>query len=155
MPGVPRELAEHHLNTVPKLKPAKQFLRCFNGERRNAIGEEIARLLAVGFIMEFFYPEWLANPVLVLKKNGTWRTCIDYRDLNKVCPKYPFALPRIDQIIDSTAGCELLCFLDAYSGYHQIKMAIEDQKKTYFITPLVAFCYTSMPFFLKNAGATY
>ena len=155
MPGVPRELAEHHLNIDPKLKPVKQFLRRFNDERRNAIGEEIARLLAAGFIMEVFYPEWLANPVLVLKKNGTWRMCIDYTDLNKPCPNDPFALPRIDQIIDSTAGCELLCFLDAYSGYHQIKMALADQEKTAFITPFGIYCYTSMPFGLKNAGATY
>ena len=63
--------------------------------------------------MEVFYPEWLANPVLVMKKNKTWRMCIDYTCLNKACPKDPFALPRIDQVIDSTAGCELLSFLDA------------------------------------------
>src|SRR3954465_11143951 len=102
-----------------------------------------------------FYLEWLANPVLVLKKNETWHMCIDYTDLNKACPKDPFALPRIDQIIDSTAGCELLCFLDTYSGYHQIKMSLEDQEKTTFITPFGIFCYTSMPFGLKNARATY
>ena len=71
MPGVPRELAEHHLNIDPKLKPVTQFLHRFNDERRNTIGEEIARLLAAGLIMEVFYPEWLANPVLVLKKNKT------------------------------------------------------------------------------------
>jgi len=71
MSGVPRELAEHHINTDPKMKPVKQFLRHFNDERRNAIGEEIARLLAAGFIIDVFHPEWLANPVLVLKKNGT------------------------------------------------------------------------------------
>src|SRR4051812_1422707 len=81
--------------------------------------------------------------------------CIDYTYVNKACPKDPFALPHIDQIIDSTAGCELLCFLDAYSRYHQIKMGIEDQENTSFITPFGAFCYTSMPFILKNAGATY
>ena len=68
--------------------------------------------------MEVFFPEWLVNPVLVLKKNNKWRMCIDYTSLNKACPKDPFALPRIDQVIDSTAGCELLSFLDAYSGYH-------------------------------------
>src|SRR4051812_17757206 len=104
-------------------------------------------------IMEVFYPEWLANPVLVLKKNGTWRMCIDYTDLKKACPKNPFALPRIDQITDSTVGCELLCFLDAYSSYHQIKMALEDQDKTAFITPFGIYYYTSMPFGFKNAGA--
>src|SRR4051812_40030771 len=121
MPGVPRELAKHHLNTDPKLKPVKQFLRRFNDERRGAIGEEIARLLTARFIMEVFYPEWLANPVPILKKNGAWRMCIHYTDLNKACPKDPFVLARIDQIIDSTAWCELLCFLDAYYGYHQSK----------------------------------
>src|SRR4051812_38497059 len=155
MPGVPRELIEHNLNIDPKLKSVKQFLRRFNDERRNAIGEEIARLLAAGFIMEVYYPEWLENPVLILKKNETWRMCIDYTDLNKAYPKDPFALPRIDQIIDSTAVCELLCFIDAYSGYHQIKMALEDQEKTTFITPFGIYWYTSMPFSLKNAGATY
>src|SRR3954466_12323100 len=135
MPSFPRELVEHHINTDPKLKLVKQFLRRFNDERRNTIREEIARLLTAGFIMEVFYPEWLANPVLVLKKNRTWRMCIDYTNLNKACPKDPFALPCIDQIIDSTTGCEILCFLDAYSGYRQIKMALEDQDKTAFITP--------------------
>ena len=70
----------------------------------------MARLLAAGFIVELFHPEWLANPVLVLKKNGTWRMCVDYMDLNKACAADPFALPRIDQIIDATSGCERLSF---------------------------------------------
>ena len=92
---------------------------------------------------------------MVMKKNATWRMCIDYTSLNKACPKDLFALPRIDQVIDSTAGCELLCFLDAYLGYHQIKMKEEDQEKTSFITPFGAFSYVSMPFGLKNADTTY
>jgi hypothetical protein len=81
--------------------------------------------------------------------------CIDYTSLNKACLKVPFPLPRIDQIIDSTAGCELLCFLDAYSGYHQIKMKESDQLATSFITPFGMYCYVMMPFGLRNAGATY
>jgi hypothetical protein len=81
--------------------------------------------------------------------------CIDYTDLNKHCPKDPFGLPRIDQVIDSTAGCDLLCFLDCYSGYHQITIKEEDQEKTVFITPFGAYCYTTMSFGLKNAGTTY
>ena len=136
MPGVPRELAEHTLNVDPKFKPVRQFLRQFNKERCNAIGEEVARLLAAGFIVEFFHPEWLANLVLVLKKNGTWRMCADYTNLNKACPADPFALPRIDQIIDATAGCERLIFLDAYSGYHQIKMVVKYQEKKLLSLPL-------------------
>ena len=155
MPGVPRELAKNSLNVDPKFKPVRQYLRRFNEERRKAIGEEVARLLAAGFIIEVFHAEWLANPILVLEKNGTWRMCVDYTNLNKACPSDPFALPRIDQIIDAMAGCESLCFLDAYSGYHQIKMKLEDQEKTAFITPFGAFCYTTMPFGLKCAQATY
>jgi hypothetical protein len=96
MPGVPRELAEHSLNVRPDAKPVKQPLRRFVEEKRRAIGEEIARLLVAGFIMEVFYPDWLANPILVLKKNNTWQICIDYTSLNKACPKDPFALPWID-----------------------------------------------------------
>ena len=76
MPGVSRELAEHTLNIDPKFKLVRQFLRHFNEERRKAIGEEVAQLLAAGFILEVFHPEWLANPVLVLKKNDTWHMCV-------------------------------------------------------------------------------
>lgn len=93
MPGVSREFSEHHLNVDPKMKLVRQYLRRFNEERQKAIGEEVARLLAAGFIVEVFHPGWLANPVLVLKKNGTFRMCIDYTDLNKACPKEPIALP--------------------------------------------------------------
>jgi hypothetical protein len=155
MPGVPRELAKHSLHVRSDAKPVKQPLRLFVEEKRKAIGEEIARLLAAGFIMEVFNPDWLANPVLVLKKNNTWCMCIDYTGLNKACPKDPFALPRIDQVIDSTAGCDLLSFLDAYSGYHQIPLNQLDQIKTSFITPYRAYYYVTMPFGLKNAGETY
>jgi hypothetical protein len=81
--------------------------------------------------------------------------CVDYTDLNKHCPKDPFGLPRIDQVVDFTAGCFVLSFLDCYSGYHQISLAKEDEEKTAFITPFGAFYYTSMSFGLKNAGATY
>jgi hypothetical protein len=81
--------------------------------------------------------------------------CVDYTGLNKACPKVPYPLPRIDQIVDSTAGCETLSFLDAYSGYHQIRMKESDQLATSFITPFGMYCYVTMPFGLRNAGATY
>jgi hypothetical protein len=155
MLGVPRELAEHSLHVRQDAKPVKQLLRRFAEGKRKAIGEEIARLLTAGFIMEVFYPDWLANPVLVLKKNNTWRMRIDYTTLNKACPKDPYALPCIDQVIDSTAGYDLMSFLDAYSGYHQIPLYQIDQIKTSFITPYGSYCYVTMPFVLKNAGATY
>jgi hypothetical protein len=107
-------------------------------------------------IREVLHPEWLANPVLVCKKNtNDRRMCVDYTDLNKHFPKDPFGLPQIDQVTDSTAGCDLLCFLDCYSEYHQITIKEEDQEKTTFITPFGAYCYTTMSFGLKNADATY
>ena len=81
--------------------------------------------------------------------------CIDYTDLNKHCPKDPFGLPHIDEVIDSTASCKLLCFLDCYSGYQQIALKEEDQIKMSFIMPFGAYCYTTMSFGLKNTGATY
>jgi hypothetical protein len=118
----------------------QQWLRRFDEERRRAIGLELQKLLEAGFIKEVFHPTWLANPVLVKKKNGKWWMCVDYTSLNKACPKVPFPLPRIDQIIDSTAGCELICFLDAYSGYHQIKMKESDQLATSFITLFGVYC---------------
>jgi hypothetical protein len=155
MPGIPREVAEHSLDILPHSRAVQQRLRRFDEERRRAIGAELRKLLEAGFIKEVFHPTWLANPVLVKKKNGKWRMCIDYTSLNKACPKVPFPLPHIDQIVDSTAGCELLCFLDAYSGYHQIKMKESDQLATSFITPFGMFRYVTMLFGLRNAGATY
>jgi hypothetical protein len=99
--------------------------------------------------------EWLANLVLVRKKNNEWRMCVDYTNLNKHLPKDPFGLPRIDEVVDSTAGYKLLSFLDCYSAYHQISRRDEDQIKMSFITPFGAYCYMTMSFGLKNAGATY
>ena len=156
MPGVPKELIEHSLKVNEKATPKKQRLRRFAQDKREAIKKELAKLLAAGFIKEVYHPEWVANPVLVKKKNNNeWRMCVDYTDLNKHCPKDPFGLPRINQVMDSTAGYALLCFLDCYSGYHQIALKEEDQIKTTFITPFRAYVYKTMSFRLKNAGATY
>ena len=149
------DIAEHKLHVKLDAEPVKQPLRRLSEEKIRIVGEEIARLLAASFIMEVFFPEWLANPVLVLKKNNKWRMCIDYTILNKACPKDPFALPRIDQVIDSTARCELLSFSDAYAGYHQIKLDPADCLKTTFITPFGAFCYLTMTLGLRNVGATF
>ena len=117
--------------------------------------DEVTKLLAAGFIREVHYPEWLANVVLVKKANGKWRMCVDFTDLNKACPKDSFPLLRIDQLVDSTTGQKLLTFMDAFSGYNQIRMAEEDQEKTSFITSQGLYYYKVMPFGLKNARATY
>jgi len=122
--------------------------------KRRLLGQ-ITWLLVARFIKEVYHPDWLANPVLVRKKNNEWRMCVDYTDLNKHSPKDPFGLPRIDEVVDSMAGCELLSFLHCYSGYHQISLKEDDQIKTFFITHFGAYCYSTMSFGLKNAGATY
>lgn len=93
--------------------------------------------------------------MVVPKKEGKWRVCVDNINLNDACPKDSFPLPWIDQIVDATVGHEMLSFLDAFSGYHQIPMAPEDEEKTAFITPHGLYYYKVMPFGLKNAGATY
>ena len=121
-----REVVEHALKIRPCSKLVKQRLRRFDEEKRRAIGKQITKLLAAEFIKEVFHPEWLANPVLVRKKSEKWRMCVDYMGLNKACPKDPFPLSCIDQVVDSTSGCETLCFLDVYSGYHQIVMKESD-----------------------------
>ena len=92
---------------------------------------------------------------MVKKANGNWRMCIDFTDLNKTCPKDSYSLPRIDTLVDSTTRHQLLSFMDAFSGYNQIRMDESDQEKTSFVTSQGLFCYKVMPFGLKNAGATY
>jgi hypothetical protein len=155
MSSVPRELAEHSLDVSKTAKPIKQKLCSLEKDRKEVIRVEIIKLLAVGFIRECKNLVWLANPVLVPKKSSQWRMCIDYNNLNMHCPKDPFPLPCIDQVVDSTAGSVLLCFLNCYSGYHRIALRVSDQDKMAFIMPHDIYCYTAMTFSLKNAGATY
>ena len=135
MPGILREVTKHTLKIHPGSRPVKQHLRRFDEEKHRAIDEEIAKLSAAEFIKEVYHPEWLTNPILVQNKCGKWRMCVDYTGLNKACPKDLLPLPCIDQIVDSTSGCETLCFLNAYSGYHQIVMKESNQLVTSFITP--------------------
>ena len=111
--------------------------------------------MIAGFIREVYYPKWLANVVMVKKSNGKWRMCVDFTNLNRACPKDSFPLPRIDQLVDSIASHKLLTFMDAFSGYNQIRISEEDQEKTTFVTSQGLYCYKVMPFGLKNAGATY
>jgi hypothetical protein len=87
-------------------------------EKIEAAKDEVQRLLDVGFIKEVRYPQWLANVVMVRKKNGKWQICTDFTDLNKCYPKDDFPLARIDQIVDSAVGCDIMALLDSFSGYH-------------------------------------
>ena len=102
------------------------------------------------FIWEFYYPDWLANVVMVRKANGKWRTCVDFTNLNNACPKDSYPLPRIDQLVDLIVGHKLLSFMDAFSSYKQIRM--DEVDKASFITSQGLFCYKVMPFGLKNVG---
>ena len=155
MTGIDPAIAVHRLQVDPDHPPVKQKRRKIAPERNRAVNEEIQKLLDIGSVREVHYPDWLANVVVVRKKNGKWRVCIDFTDLNKACPKDSFPLPHIDMLVDATAGHELLSFMDAFSGYNQILMHPDDQEKTAFITERGIFCYKVMPFGLKNAGATY
>ncbi|KAK0592411.1 hypothetical protein LWI29_018735 [Acer saccharum] len=155
MIGIDLEVMVHRLQVDPNHQPVKQKRRKFAPERNKVINEEIQKLFDIGSVREVKYPDWLANVVVVKKKNEKWRVCIDFTDLNKACPKDSFPLPHIDMLVDATAGHELLSFMDAYSGYNQILMHPDDQEKTAFVTERDIFCYKVMPFGLKNAGATY
>ena len=119
------------------------------------MAEEVRKLLEASFIREVYFPDWLANVVMVKKANGKWRMCVDFTDLNRACPKDSYPLPRIDTMVDSTVRHELLSFMDDFLRYNQIKMKEDNQERTSFVTSQGIFCYKVMPFELKNAGATY
>ncbi|XP_010474084.2 PREDICTED: uncharacterized protein LOC104753544 [Camelina sativa] len=139
----------------PTVTTHKQKRRKLGFEGSQAVNDEVDKLLSARSFVEVKYPDWLANPVVVKKKNGKWRVRVDITDLNKACPKDSFSLPRIDQLVEATAGNELLTFMDVFSGYNQILMHKDDREKTSFITDRGTYCYKVMPFGLKNAGATY
>nr|CAN80114.1 hypothetical protein VITISV_004221 [Vitis vinifera] len=138
MKGIHPSIVSHRLNILPTARPVRQRVRRFHPDRQKVIKDEIDKLLEAGFVREVEYPNWLANVVVVPKKEGKWQVCVDYTNLNNACPKD-----------------RMLSFLDAFSGYHQIPMAPTDEEKTAFITPQGLYCYKVMPFRLKNPGATY
>jgi hypothetical protein len=152
MSGIPREVIEHKLKIDLEFKPIKQKERTHTSERHETIRVEVNKLLEARFIRPVDYLSWLANPVLVEKPDGPWCMCIDYTSLNKACPKDEYPVSRICQIMDSMTTSGLLSFLDVYSGYHQISLAIDDEEKTLFITLFAIFCYTMMAFGLKKGG---
>jgi len=135
------------------MSPRKK--RKLGEERRLTAKAEADKLLSAGFIEEAHYTTWLSNMVLVKKANGKWRMCVDYMDLNKVCPRDAYPLSNIDRLVDGATGNKVLGFLDAYSGYNQIPMAASDMNKIAFITDDTNYFYKVIPFGLKNAGATY
>ena len=150
VPRVDLEFIMHKLNVDLSFPSKKQKPRRSGKEHVEAVRSEVRRLRDAGAIKE-----WLANTMVVKKKNGNWRVCVDFTDLNQACPKDLFSMPKIDQLVDATYGHPRMSFLDAFQGYHQIAPAPEEQEKTVFISPDANYHYIVMPFGLKNAGAIY
>ena len=153
--GVDPSFICHHLNVSPSVTPKKQPPRRSSKEHSDAVKDEVMKLKQVGAIKEVFYPEWLANTIVVKKKTGKWHICVDFTDLNKAYPKDPFPMPRIDQLVDSIVDHPWMSFLDTFQGYHQIPLALDDQERTAFVTPIENYHYKMMPFGLKNVRAIY
>nr|GEU69686.1 reverse transcriptase domain-containing protein [Tanacetum cinerariifolium] len=124
-------------------------------KRAKAIQAEVQKLVEAGIMREVYYHDWLSNPIMVKKHDGSWRMCVDFTDLNKAYPQDCYPFTEIDWKVESLCGYPFKCFLDAYKGYHQIQLAEADEEKTAFHTGQGVYCYTKMPFGLKNTGATY
>jgi hypothetical protein len=139
--GVDRDIIEHTLEMDEKITPKKQKLRKMSEEKVKAVEAKVQRLQDAKVIREVLYPVWLANTVPVKKKNGKWRMCVDFTDLNKACKKDDFPLERVDKIVDDATNSEMLSLLDMFSGYHQIRVQREDEEKTSFITPFRNFLF--------------
>jgi hypothetical protein len=155
--GVDRDIIEHALETDERIPPSpeKQKFQKMSEEKVKAVEAEVQRLQNAKVIREVKYPVWLANTIPVKKKNGKWRMCVDFTDLNKACKKDDFPLQRVDKIVDDAANSEMLSLLDMFSVYHQIRIRKEDKEKRSFITPFGTFCFVRMPEGLKNAGCTF
>lgn len=155
MTGIDPKVACHRLAIRKDARSVKQKKTCFNKERYDAVNVKVEKLLRAGFIQEVKYPEWISNVMIVKKASGKWRMCVDFIYLNKIRSKDSFPLPKIDQLVDSTASYSLLRFMDMFTGYNQIPMYELDVENTAFITNVDLFCYRVMSFGLKNAGVIY
>ena len=155
MPRLDPGLVVHTLNVDPEAKPIAQPTRIFHTKIEGQIVKEVQKMLAARFIKPIQHPRWLSNIVPVKKKNRQIRCCVDLRNLNRAYPKDEFLLPNMDLLIDFAIGSAMFSFMDGFSGYNHIKMALKDAEKIAFRTPMGNFYYTVMPFGLKNASATY
>ena len=153
-PRVDSSFIFHHLNVNPSITPKKQQPRHSSKDHSDTVKDEVIKFKQIGAIKEVFYPKWLANTVVVKKKSGKRHVCVDFIDLDKPCPKNPFPMPRIDQLMDATVSHPRMSFLDAFQGYHQIPLALDNQEITDFVTPIRNYHYKVIPFGLKNSRAT-
>jgi hypothetical protein len=155
MPVVDPRIVEHEITTYLDAKLVWKKIRPVNPGKATTIKAKVDKILKAGFIYPIQLTQWLSNPVLVNKKQGTIRVCTNFHDLNKARLKDNFPTPFIDQIVDECTCCEVFSFMDGFSGYNQIQIKPEDQHKTTFICPWGTFAYQKMPFGLNNAGTTF
>ncbi len=153
--GIPPEITQHRIPLIPGAIPIRQKERRMNPQLQLVVKAELEKLLQAGFIKPVEITDWVSPMVLVKKKNGKLRVCIDYRKLNKNTQKDHFPLPFINNILDEVAGHEMYTFMDGYSGYNQVSIAPEDRHKTAFTTPWGTFIFLVMPFGLCNAPSAF
>ncbi|XP_026420294.1 uncharacterized protein LOC113316297 [Papaver somniferum] len=155
MLGIDPQVACHKLKLNPNVKPIRQRIRKISTAYHEQIDKELQKMMNSGIIRPAKYPEWIGNMVIFPKKNNRIRICIDFSDLNTACPKDSFPLPNIPQMVESATGFKRLTCMDGYCGYNQIPLDEDDQEHMAFFATRGLYCYTHMPFGLKNAGATY
>jgi hypothetical protein len=155
MSGIDPEIVIHEIKTYLDAKPIRQHLHLVHPRKEAAIRLEVEELLKASFIYLVALTDWVSNLVPIDKKQGTICVCIDYRDINKACPKDNFPTPFVDQIVDNCTVSEIFSLMDGFSRYNQINIVPKDQLKTTFICPWGTFSYRKLPFDLKNAGATF
>jgi len=155
MKGVDPKTCIHPIYIEENSRPIREPQRRMNRNLREIVKEELQKILNVNFIYLISDSRWVSPLVIVPKKNGKWRVCIDYKELNKATLKDHFLLPFIDQVLGILAGKKYFSFLDGFSGYNQIQVAPEDQDKTTFTCPWGTFSYGVLPFGLCNAPATF
>ena len=153
--GIPPDVCEHKIILEDNAAPIRQRQHRLNPKYSLMVKEELNKLLEAGFIYPIPHSEWVSPIVMVPKKNGKIRICQDFRKLNAVTKKDYFPLPFTDSILDAVTGHECYSFLDGFSGYNQVQIAMEDRIKTTFTTDWGTYAYTVMPFGLCNAPATF
>jgi hypothetical protein len=150
-----KSIFQHIIPLREGTKPFKQKIRMMNPKLKPLIKVELEKLKNVGIIYPIRHSDWLSNPVVVRKKTGEIRLCVDFRDLNKASIKDNYPLPNMEFILQQVTGSACMSMLDGFSRYNQVLVAEEDRPKTTFITPWETYVYAHMPFGLKNIGATF
>jgi hypothetical protein len=154
MPGLDRSIVEHRFPLKSGFRPFQQRARQMKADVLIEVKKEVEKMLEAGFIRACWYVEWISSVVPMQKKDGQWRVCVDFRDLNRATPKDEYLMPVAEILINAAAGHKILSFMDGNAGYNQIFMASEDIHKTAFRVPgaVGLFEYVVMTFGLKNAS---